>query len=157
MSDVFMHAATTLGNEYVKQWKSSGGRVMGYTCSYVPDEILHSVGILPYRIRGYGAGDTSIGDTYFGPFICSLPRCMLQLAGEGKFSFLDGAIITPGCDSMRRLDECWRKAAEDIPGAMPKFHFHYGVPHNTQITRSSGSPMKRNGLFPRWKNIFLSA
>ncbi len=129
MNHAFMHAATTLENDFVKKWKSSGGRVVGYTCSYVPDEILHSVGILPYRIRGYGAGDTAIGDTYFGPFICSLPRCMLQLAGEGKFAFLDGAIITPGCDSMRRLDECWRKAGTDIPGAMPKFHFHYGVPH----------------------------
>lgn len=129
MNDVFMHAATVLENDFVKEWKASGGRVIGYTCSYVPDEIIHSVGILPYRIRGYGAGDTAIGDTYFGPFICSLPRCMLQLAGEGKFSFLDGAIITPGCDSMRRLDECWRKAGTDIPGSMPEFHFHYGVPH----------------------------
>ncbi len=129
MNDVFMHAATTLENDFVKKWKSEGKCVVGYTCSYVPDEILHSAGILPYRIRGYGAGDTAIGDTYFGPFICSLPRCMLQLAGEGKFAFLDGAIITPGCDSMRRLDECWRKAGKDIPGSMPKFHFHYGVPH----------------------------
>ena len=54
---------------------------------------------------------------------------MLQLAGEGKFDFLDGAIITPGCDSMRRLDECWRKAGEDIPGIVPPFFFHFGVPH----------------------------
>jgi len=54
---------------------------------------------------------------------------MLQLAGEGRFDFLDGAIITPGCDSMRRLDECWRKAGEDIAGILPKFFFHFGVPH----------------------------
>ncbi len=129
MKNPFMEAATTLGNDHVKKWKESGGPVVGYTCSYVPDEIFHSVGILPYRIRGFGAEDTTIGDTYFGPFICSLPKCMLQLAGEGRFNFLDGAIITPGCDSMRRLDECWRKAGEDIDGSLPKFFFHYGVPH----------------------------
>ncbi|MCX7678516.1 MAG: 2-hydroxyacyl-CoA dehydratase family protein [Spirochaetes bacterium] len=129
MMDAFLHAATSLENDYVKKWKSAGKKIIGYTCSYVPDEILHSVGILPYRIRGYGVGDTAIGDTYFGPFICSLPRCMLQLAGERKFAFLDGIIITPGCDSMRRLDECWRKANDDIQGILPKFHFHYGVPH----------------------------
>ncbi|TFH41924.1 MAG: 2-hydroxyacyl-CoA dehydratase [Chrysiogenales bacterium] len=129
MKNPFMEAATTLGNDHVKKWKESGGTVVGYTCSYVPDEIFHSVGILPYRIRGFGAEDTTIGDTYFGPFICSLPKCMLQLAGEGRFNFLDGAIITPGCDSMRRLDECWRKAGEDIDGSLPKFFFHYGVPH----------------------------
>ena len=125
----FIEASTALNNRHVTQWKKNGKKVVGYTCSYVPDEIFHAAGILPFRIRGFGATDTTIGDTYFGPFICSLPKCMLQLAGEGKFNFLDGAIITPGCDSMRRLDECWRKAGSDIEGAIPPFFFHFGVPH----------------------------
>jgi benzoyl-CoA reductase subunit C len=125
----FLGASMVLDNKHVTQWKKSGKKVVGYTCSYVPDEIFHAAGILPFRIRGFGATDTTIGDTYFGPFICSLPKCMLQLAGERKFNFLDGAIITPGCDSMRRLDECWRKAGSDIEGVVPPFFFHFGVPH----------------------------
>ena len=129
MMKEFFEASTALNNKYVTQWKKNGKKVVGYTCSYVPDEVFHTAGILPFRIRGFGATDTTIGDTYFGPFICSLPKCMLQLAGEGKFNFLDGAIITPGCDSMRRLDECWRKAGSDIEGVIPSFFFHYGVPH----------------------------
>ncbi|HNY50210.1 MAG TPA: 2-hydroxyacyl-CoA dehydratase family protein [Smithella sp.] len=129
MMNEFMEASTALNNKHVVQWKQRGKKVVGYTCSYVPDEIFHAAGILPFRIRGFGATDTTIGDTYFGPFICSLPKCMLQLAGEGKFNFLDGAIITPGCDSMRRLDECWRKAGNDIANAIPPFFFHFGVPH----------------------------
>ncbi len=129
MMQEFFEASATLGNRYVRRWKEEGKKVMGYTCSYVPDEIFHAAGILPFRIRGFGATDTTIGDTYFGPFICSLPKSMLQLAGEGKFDFLDGAIITPGCDPMRRLDECWRKAGSDYPGVLPSFFFHYGVPH----------------------------
>ena len=129
MMKEFLEASTVLNNKHVTQWKKNGKKVVGYTCSYVPDEIFHAAGILPFRIRGFGATDTTIGDTYFGPFICSLPKCMLQLAGEGKFNFLDGAIITPGCDSMRRLDECWRKAGSDVEGVIPPFFFHYGVPH----------------------------
>ncbi|PKL37497.1 MAG: 2-hydroxyacyl-CoA dehydratase [Spirochaetae bacterium HGW-Spirochaetae-1] len=129
MNKAFMEAALTLNNDYVREWKQAGNKIIGYTCSYVPDELFSAAGILPYRIRGFGATEATIGDTYFGPFICSLPKAMLQLAGEGKFDFLDGAIITPGCDSMRRLDECWRKAGEDITGIMPKFFFHFGVPH----------------------------
>lgn len=125
----FIEASTVLNNSHVVKWKDSGKKVVGYTCSYVPDEIFHSAGILPFRIRGFGAADTTISDTYFGPFVCSLPKCMLQLAGEGKFNFLDGAIITPGCDSMRRLDECWRKAGSDAQGVVPAFFFHFGVPH----------------------------
>jgi benzoyl-CoA reductase/2-hydroxyglutaryl-CoA dehydratase subunit BcrC/BadD/HgdB len=129
MNTDFMNAAVTLENSFVKEWKAGGGKVVGYTCSYLPDEIFHAAGILPFRLRGYGAEECTIGDTYFGPFICSLPKCMLQLAGEGRLKFLDGAIITPGCDSMRRLDECWRKAGDDINGILPKFFFHFGVPH----------------------------
>ncbi|MCU0847512.1 MAG: 2-hydroxyacyl-CoA dehydratase family protein [Spirochaetes bacterium] len=124
-----LDASTVLNNKHVIQWKKNGKKVVGYTCSYVPDEVFHAAGILPFRIRGFGAADTTIGDTYFGPFVCSLPKCMLQLAGEGKFNFLDGVIITPGCDSMRRLDECWRKAGSDVDGVIPSFFFHYGVPH----------------------------
>ncbi len=129
MNSAFMETAVSLNNDFVRQWKKEGKKVVGYTCSYVPDELFSAAGIMPYRIRGFGATEATIGDTYFGPFICSLPKAMLQLAGEGKYDFLDGAIITPGCDSMRRLDECWRKAGEDITGIMPKFFFHFGVPH----------------------------
>lgn len=129
MMKEFLENSTVLNNKHVQKWKKDGKKVVGYTCSYVPDEIFHAAGILPFRIRGFGATDTTIGDTYFGPFVCSLPKCMLQLAGEGKFNFLDGAIITPGCDSMRRLDECWRKAGSDVEGVIPPFFFHYGVPH----------------------------
>lgn len=117
------------GNSYVDQWKKSGKAVVGYPCTFVPDEVMYAADILPYRLRGTGTTSSSIGDTYFGPVICSFPKCVLQLAGEGKFKFLDGTIIVPGCDSMRRLDECWRKAGEDYPGIVPGFFHYFGVPH----------------------------
>ncbi len=129
MREALREAAVVINNSFVRSWKAGGKQIVGYTCSYVPDEIFHAAGILPYRIRGFGAEETTIGDTYFGPFICSLPKCMLQLIGQGDFDFLDGAVITPGCDSMRRLDDCWRKAGEDYPGIVPGFFFHFGVPH----------------------------
>ncbi len=129
MISEFNEAVSEINNRHVKDWKGKGKKIIGYTCSYVPDEILHAADILPYRIRGLGAGETTIGDTYFGPFICSLPKSILQLVGEGKFDFLDGAVIVPGCDSMRRLDECWRKAGDDHVANVPGFFFHFGVPH----------------------------
>jgi len=90
------------------------------------------VDILPVRLRGIETEGMEIGDTYFGPFICSFPKCILQLAGKGKFSFLDGAIITPGCDGMRRLDECWRKAGEDFKGIVPDYFYYFDVPHKAE-------------------------
>jgi benzoyl-CoA reductase/2-hydroxyglutaryl-CoA dehydratase subunit BcrC/BadD/HgdB len=84
---------------------------------------------MPYRLRGIGTTSMSIGDSYFGAVNCSLPKCILQLAGQGAYKFLDGAIITNGCDSMRRLEECWRKASEDYPGTLPQYYEYFSVPH----------------------------
>lgn len=129
---IFYEAATHVECESIRQWKQSGKPVVGYTCSYTPAEIFHAVDILPVRLRGIETEGMEVGDTYFGPFICSFPKCILQLAGKGKFSFLDGAIITPGCDGMRRLDECWRKAGEDYEGIVPDYFYYFDVPHKSE-------------------------
>lgn len=131
MMEEMREAARTLYNPRLRKWKEAGKAVIGYPCTFVPEEIIHAAGMLPYRLRGIGTTSLSIGDTYFGPVICSLPKCMLQLAGEQAYGFLDGVIITNGCDSMRRLDECWRKAGEDIAGILPGYFRYFGVPHKT--------------------------
>jgi len=129
MSDLFIEAAEKIFNSSVQKWKKEDRPIVGYTCSHLPVEVLHAAGILPLRLRGMEVEGLETGDSYFGPFICTMPRCLLQMAGTGKFDFLSGAIITPGCDSMRRLDECWRKAGSDIEGALPEFFTYFDVPH----------------------------
>lgn len=129
----FHDVATRIENDAIIRWKQSGKKVVGYTCSYVPPEIFHAAGILPVRLRGIETGGLEIGDAYFGPFICSFPKCLLQLAGKGIFSFLDGVLIIPGCDAMRRLDECWRKAGEDHQGIVPTWFEYFDVPHKSEV------------------------
>ena len=132
MMDAMRDIARSIGNTYLQQWKDAGGKVIGYPCTFVPDEIIHAAGMLPFRLRGINTTTLSIGDTYFGPVICSFPKCILQLAGQGDYAFLDGAVIVNGCDSMRRLDESWRKAGQDIPGRVPGFFHYLGVPHKVE-------------------------
>lgn len=132
MMQVFHDAATKVASQPILDWKAAGRPVVGYTCSYTPAEIFYAADILPVRLRGIETEGMEVGDTYFGPFICSFPKCILQLAGKGKFSFLDGAIITPGCDGMRRLDECWRKAGEDYEGIVPDYFYYFDVPHKSE-------------------------
>lgn len=129
MMEKMRKTALNLHNEFVQKWKKQGGKVVGYSCTFIPEEILHAAGLLPFRLRGVGTTSVSIGDSYFGPVNCSLPKCMLQLAGQGAYSFLDGAILSNGCDSMRRLEECWRKASEDYPGTLPGYYEYFSVPH----------------------------
>ena len=129
---VFCDAATQIQCESITNWEKAGKPIVGYTCSYTPPEIFYAADILPVRLRGIETEGMEIGDTYFGPFICSFPKCILQLAGKGNFSFLDGAIITPGCDGMRRLDENWRKAGEDYEGIVPDYFHYFDVPHRAE-------------------------
>ena len=40
-------------HEYAKAWKQrTGEKVVGYLCTYVPEEIIYAAGILPVRILG---------------------------------------------------------------------------------------------------------
>ncbi len=130
--DAFYAAATQIKTQSILDWKAQGKQVVGYTCSYVPAEIFHAADLLPVRLRGIETDGMEIGDAYYGPFICSFPKCILQLAGKGMFDFLDGVVITPGCDAMRRLDECWRKAGEDYPGIVPAYFYYFDVPHKAE-------------------------
>lgn len=127
-----LEAALRIDPPAVIKWRGEGRPIVGTTCSFVPAEILYAAGVLPVRLRGLSARGSAIGDAYFGPFICSFPKCLLELAGSGAFRFLEGAVITPGCDAMRRLHECWRKAGEDIPGSVPPFFHYFDVPHKAE-------------------------
>ncbi len=131
MMKQFMQAATGLNHPGITQWKENGGAIVGYSCSYLPAELIHAAGILPIRLRGIETTGMDMGDAYFGPYICSYPKCILQQAAQGGYQMLDGAVITPGCDSMRRLFECWRKAGEDHQGVVPGFFYYFDVPHKT--------------------------
>jgi benzoyl-CoA reductase subunit C len=128
----FYNAAKKIQNKAVTEWKQAGKKIVGYTCSYTPAEIFHAADILPVRLRGLETDGMDIADAYYGPFVCSFPKCILQLAGKGELSFLDGAIITPGCDAMRRLDECWRKAGDDYKGIVPDYFYYFDVPHKVE-------------------------
>ncbi|MFO7965613.1 MAG: 2-hydroxyacyl-CoA dehydratase family protein [Desulfobacterales bacterium] len=115
----------TLKNHYVDEWKAQGRKVIGYACTYLPEELLYAMDMLPYRITGRGITDTSQADSYMSRVNCSFVRCCLEAALESKFDFLDGVIFINGCDHIRRCYENW--AVHDI-AARPFMHI-LPVPH----------------------------
>jgi benzoyl-CoA reductase subunit C len=129
MSERFFGAGTQLDLAPVRDFRQRGGRVVGYTCSFLPVEVLDAAGLLPVRLRGLHAGRLDIADAYYGPFVCTFPKALLQQAGVRDFDFLDGAVVTSGCDGMRRLDECWRKMSTDIDGTLPSWFYYMDVPN----------------------------
>lgn len=93
---------------YATHWKAkTQGRVIGYFCSYVPEEIIWAAGVLPYRILGAG-GTISRADEHLQAYSCSLVRGALDDALTGQLDFLDGAVFPHTCDSIQRLSDIWR-------------------------------------------------
>ncbi|MBW2085136.1 MAG: 2-hydroxyacyl-CoA dehydratase [Deltaproteobacteria bacterium] len=111
-------------NKYVSDWKDQGKKVVGFVCSYLPEEILYAVDILPYRITGKGVKDTSQADSYLTRVNCTFARCCLELGFSGGFDFLDGVVFINGCDHIRRTFDNWKAH----PSALP-FMYLLPVPH----------------------------
>lgn len=132
MRELLDRAVRNIELPAIADWKERGGRVVGYTCSFMPLEVMDAAGILPVRLRGIETDGMGIGDTYFGPFICRFPKALLQNIGQGRYRFLDGAVISTGCDALRRMDDCWRKAGEDIEGIVPPFFHYFDVPQKVE-------------------------
>lgn len=130
--EALREVATNVNNTYTQKFKENGGKVIGYHCSFLPlGEIYHAAGMMGLRLRANEAKSTTVGDTYFGAVICSYPKCMLQMAGDGKYKILDGLVTSTGCDAMRRMYDCWRKADEEYTGILPEFFEMLGIPHKS--------------------------
>lgn len=61
MINPLKEAARGLHNAFVQSRKKEGGKVVGYSCTFIPEEILHAAGVLPFRLRGIGTASMSIG------------------------------------------------------------------------------------------------
>jgi len=120
-------SAENLVNPALEKWKEEGGKVVGYFCSYLPDEILTAADILPFRIRGTGEEGTELADEYLHECNCSFAKGCLNAALGGRLELLDGVIWLNTCDHVRRLYEIWRHA-KDTP---PFLHF-LGLPKKTE-------------------------
>lgn len=117
-----------LVNPWINQWKNEGKKVLGYFCSYIPEEIIYAADVLPVRVRARGCTDTPMGDAYMTPTACSFTRCCLELANRKEYKFLDGIVSCNCCDQIRRLYDNIRYKAP--------FPFHYimGIPGNVNET-----------------------
>lgn len=121
----------TLSNPYIEEWKKENKKILGYYCTYIPEEILHAGGIMGVRLRGTSAEGTSRADTILSKFNCSFIRATLDLAMDGKYNFLDGLICMNSCDHARRMFDVWKHKllgqVEGIPEDFPLFFL--SIPH----------------------------
>jgi len=79
--------------EQILEHKRQGGKVFGWLCTYVPEEIIHAAGILPVRVTGYSQEmELEDGNAYMYINNCSYSRSCLQMGLRGEYEFLDGMV-----------------------------------------------------------------
>jgi benzoyl-CoA reductase subunit C len=94
----------------IQEWKKQGKKVIGYLCTYIPEEIIYAAGILPIRITGDSRElELEEANAYLYIYTCSFVRSCLQLALKKQYDFLDGFVGCSTCDPVRRLADVWEK------------------------------------------------
>ncbi len=116
-----------LRHEYARDWKRrTGGKVVGFLCSYAPEEILYAANILPVRLIG-AQQSSDLVEKYIASNIgCSFCRDCLGQGLEGKYDYLDGIVQGQTCLHTGEVYWIWQK---HIP---VEFSYFLGVPHSTQ-------------------------
>lgn len=93
---------------YAESYKlQTDKKVVGYFCSYAPEEIIWSAGALPLRIFS-GKSGIHLADRHLQSYCCSLVRGVLEDALSGVMKSLDGVVFPHTCDSIQRLSDIWR-------------------------------------------------
>lgn len=111
-----------------RKWKAQGKKVVGWTCAYIPEEIIYAAGMLPFRTFGSVKEQPVAAEAYLPTNSCSYCLSCLDLAARKEYDFLDGIVASNGCDDMRRLYDNWVHFIEK-----PDFKFLLDVPHKDNI------------------------
>jgi benzoyl-CoA reductase/2-hydroxyglutaryl-CoA dehydratase subunit BcrC/BadD/HgdB len=92
----------------VKEWKATGRKVIGWFNPYIPEEIIHAAGMLPFEVTGNNEPVEMQGaEAHMHSNSCSKIRTCWQLQLDGKYNFLDGLVSSHMCDQDMRLFEVW--------------------------------------------------
>jgi benzoyl-CoA reductase/2-hydroxyglutaryl-CoA dehydratase subunit BcrC/BadD/HgdB len=92
----------------VKDWKAAGRKVIGWYNPYIPEEIIHAAGMLPFEVTGNNEPVQMQGaEAHIFSNSCSKIRTCWQLQLDGQYAFLDGLVSSSMCDQDKRLHSVW--------------------------------------------------
>jgi benzoyl-CoA reductase subunit C len=86
-------------HEYARAWKRrTGGKVLGYFETYMPEEIAYAAGILPVRILARHEPD-NLSDKWIYAS-CYPVKDMVNQLLKGRYEYVDGLVSVEGCQWM---------------------------------------------------------
>jgi benzoyl-CoA reductase subunit C len=108
----------------IRQLSSEGRRVIGCLDSYVPEEFIHAMGMVPVRLLG-SAESITLADAHLPIFAGRLTRSIFDQALKGNLGHLAGVVLSNSSDAIRTLFDLWRRhipeqwiALIDVPAVL---------------------------------------
>lgn len=92
---------------------AQGKRVIGVGPYYIPEELVHAAGAVPFGVWGR-VGTAKEAKKYFPPFYCSICQMTLEMGMEGTLSKLSALMTTGLCDTLRAASQNF-KVGMQIP------------------------------------------
>lgn len=108
------HVAASDPAGQMKQYLDAGEKVVLTAPVYTPEEIIHSMGLVPMGAWGADIALESAKE-YFPAFICSIMQSILELGMKGVYDGASAIVIPSLCDSLKCLGQNWKCAVPSIP------------------------------------------
>lgn len=108
------HQIASFPSAQKEAYLKAGKKVVLMAPIYTPEEIIHSMGLVPMAVWG---ADVEIkkAKTYFPAFICSIVQSIVELGMNGTYDGASAIVIPSLCDSLKVIGENWKYAVPSIP------------------------------------------
>lgn len=101
---------------WAREWVAGGGKAVGVLCSYVPEEVIHAAGMLPWRVVGTRDENVASALVHREARSCLWCTHVLESLLRGELDFLTGAVATNRDQDLTRMFDVWQKV-DKIPFA----------------------------------------
>jgi bzd-type benzoyl-CoA reductase N subunit len=143
-------------HEIAREWKRRNRPVVGWTCSYTPEELVFATGALPVMVWG-GLGDTRLADAYMPSNSCSFARGCFNAVLKGEYDYLDALVETNSCDNRGKTYDMYVNYAKiprvyfiNAPGTdtekAHEFYYHEVVRFKEWLESSFGRVISDDSL-----------
>ena len=103
----------------VRAWTRGGRKAVGFFPVYTPQEIAHSMGMLPVVLQGAGESiDITRADAPLGSFLCSISKSTLELALTDRLAPFSAFVFPYICDVSRNLEGIFARVLPGRPTHM---------------------------------------
>jgi len=117
-------------HEYQREYKErTGNKIVGYFCTYTPEEIFYAADVLPVRILG-SHEPQDVTEPHIFSMFCPFCRDVLAQGLKGKYDYLDGITIGQSCLHLRQTFTSWELHRN------PGWSYFLHMPNHVQSKRA---------------------